>query len=682
MGAYLSEPVTDTVSSDECANGLSDAHTCILNYDENTSLFGVFDGHGGAEVAQYSAINLPKLLKTIPAYEEGNMSTALEEAFLKFDSTLVEPAVVNELKAIAGSIDDDEEEDDEEAEIEASILREEANIPIEDLIARYGNREEAKVCLPSHLKKEMIAKGEKPLSPYLRAKQNNGEQKNDNENEDVSVNDMCSSSTNKSSESCEPSCSSSFVSNGELVDVSDSKSNNNECESVSSSVEASNSNNLTENDSNNVSSSKMDDKCEDNITSNEKTQVESVSDSISSSSSFEKSSTNSSDVNKSEKDDESGVSTSTEVERNCEATAGDEDSREGDSSAPTSTEKSLSDSSSASKGKGKQRKVTPLKKVKFMPDELDSQPIYEAFLQDFDDSNDSSDESDDGTDDFRVNSPDSDSNEDADDDDDEEDEDSSDVDDEEDEIMYSKRSKIRLERSRLFLSSSGDYEEPGKESGCTAVVALLRGNQLYVANAGDSRCVLCRNGKAVDMSVDHKPEDELERQRIEKAGGEVTSDGRVNGGLNLSRAIGDHSYKDNPNLSLKEQMITAFPEVKSATILPGEDKFMVLACDGIWNSMTSQQVVDYINERIDKNEKLSSICEELFHHCLSSNTMGDGTGCDNMTCVIVKFDGLSKRKRTENDNNEAEEAELRENLQSKRQKVENEIESETNLVSN
>ena len=59
-----------------------------------------------------------------------------------------------------------------------------------------------------------------------------------------------------------------------------------------------------------------------------------------------------------------------------------------------------------------------------------------------------------------------------------------------------------------------------------------------VANVGDSRCVLCRNGVAIDMSVDHKPDDDKELKRIENAGGKVTSDGRVNGGLNLSRALG------------------------------------------------------------------------------------------------------------------------------------------------
>lgn len=81
--------------------------------------------------------------------------------------------------------------------------------------------------------------------------------------------------------------------------------------------------------------------------------------------------------------------------------------------------------------------------------------------------------------------------------------------------------------------------QPGSDSGTTAVVALIRGKQLIVANAGDSRCVVSEKGKAVDMSYDHKPEDELELTRIKNAGGKVTMDGRVNGGLNLSRAIGN-----------------------------------------------------------------------------------------------------------------------------------------------
>ena len=71
------------------------------------------------------------------------------------------------------------------------------------------------------------------------------------------------------------------------------------------------------------------------------------------------------------------------------------------------------------------------------------------------------------------------------------------------------------------------------------------------------------------MSFDHKPEDTPERDRIENAGGKVTPDGRVNGGLNLSRAIGDHAYKTNKNLPLQgKETFVSF-----ATILV---KFIIL----------------------------------------------------------------------------------------------------------
>lgn len=74
---------------------------------------------------------------------------------------------------------------------------------------------------------------------------------------------------------------------------------------------------------------------------------------------------------------------------------------------------------------------------------------------------------------------------------------------------------------------------------------------------------------------------------------------------------GDHTYKQNKDLPAEEQMITALPDIKVLEITP-EDEFMVLACDGIWNSMSNQEVVDYVKERIDLNpEKLSSICEEV-----------------------------------------------------------------------
>ncbi|GFT10982.1 probable protein phosphatase CG10417, partial [Nephila pilipes] len=78
---------------------------------------------------------------------------------------------------------------------------------------------------------------------------------------------------------------------------------------------------------------------------------------------------------------------------------------------------------------------------------------------------------------------------------------------------------------------------PGYLSGSTATVAVVSGSRIYVANVGDSRCVLSRNGQAIDMSVDHKPDDPGEFFRIVNAGGSVSEDGRVDNCLNLSRAF-------------------------------------------------------------------------------------------------------------------------------------------------
>ena len=60
--------------------------------------------------------------------------------------------------------------------------------------------------------------------------------------------------------------------------------------------------------------------------------------------------------------------------------------------------------------------------------------------------------------------------------------------------------------------------------------------KIYVANAGDSRCVMGKNGVAVEMSIDHKPENEIEINRITKSGSTIT-EGRVDGNLNLTRSL-------------------------------------------------------------------------------------------------------------------------------------------------
>lgn len=183
-------------------------------------------------------------------------------------------------------------------------------------------------------------------------------------------------------------------------------------------------------------------------------------------------------------------------------------------------------------------------------------------------------------------------------------------------------------------------------AGTTSIVAVLTGNALVVANAGDSRCVLCRRGVAEEMSKDHKPTTPEERQRILRAGGFV-ADGRVNGSLALSRAIGDFEFKTAPGISPSEQAVTALPEVRSAT-LGGGDEFMVLACDGIWDVMTSQQCVDFVRQRLAAGMPPSDVCCELCDACCAEDTGGSGLGCDNMSVILVVFkeDALDKDSPT------------------------------------
>lgn len=152
--------------------------------------------------------------------------------------------------------------------------------------------------------------------------------------------------------------------------------------------------------------------------------------------------------------------------------------------------------------------------------------------------------------------------------------------------------------------------------GCTANVILIdKMQKIYAANAGDSRCVLGRGGKALPLSFDHKPDDEIELRRIEKAGSVVT-EGRVDGNLNLSRALGDLKYKTNKDLKPEEWPITANPDVKCVDLQP-EDDFIIMGCDGIWETKSNDEMVEYIYDRLKKKKELKTIVEELLHDIIS-----------------------------------------------------------------
>ena len=115
----------------------------------------------------------------------------------------------------------------------------------------------------------------------------------------------------------------------------------------------------------------------------------------------------------------------------------------------------------------------------------------------------------------------------------------------------------------------------GSASSSTTAIPKLqdasRQRVLYTANVGDARIVLCRNGKALRLSYDHKGSDENEGKRISNAGGLILNN-RVNGVLAVTRALGDAYMKD---------LVTGHPYTTETVIQPDIDEFLILACDGV-----------------------------------------------------------------------------------------------------
>lgn len=127
--------------------------------------------------------------------------------------------------------------------------------------------------------------------------------------------------------------------------------------------------------------------------------------------------------------------------------------------------------------------------------------------------------------------------------------------------------------------------------GCTSNVVYINRDlkKIFVANAGDSRCVMGKDGKAIEMSIDHKPEMQTEIDRITKSGSTIT-DGRVDGNLNLTRSLGDLKYKQREHLQPEEQAITANPDTYEFELEKGID-FILMGCDGIWEKKSNEEAV-------------------------------------------------------------------------------------------
>ena len=516
-----------------------------MDFDEKAAFFAVYDGHGGSEVAEYCSQKLPQFLKQLESFKAGNYEQALKDAFIKFDATLLEEKIIEELRHLARKNPDYEDSDmdeDDETEEEINNLHQEATMPLNEVLDKYkGNSEKIAKIQTVQMLMNMI--------PKKKEVEKGGP---------------------SSSGSGSKSHSSAVVSDSEKTPKKSASDNE---------VSSSSSKPVSENDSDTAEPSSSSAAIPTPAPDSTHT-IPALAEGSSCSA---------------KKPEQSTTTESSNGERKISQKSNDDETI-----SSSSAQENGEASSSGGTGSSSTAVVATSQSSPKISNHISSSSLPDT----------ESDSSDDENDETYKESPAGPKPVDSDGDTTDEDMDGDDEELEDEEISGEEEEE---EDGETFDDEFMNNMEsgPGKASGCTAVVALMQGRELFVANAGDSRCVVCRSGKVVEMSFDHKPEDDIEFERIRKAGGRVSLDGRVNGGLNLSRAIGDHGYKMNKELSAEEQMISAMPDLKRHTLEP-EDEFMVLACDGIWNYMTNEEVVGFVKQRIDDATlSLAEICEEV-----------------------------------------------------------------------
>ena len=175
-----------------------------------------------------------------------------------------------------------------------------------------------------------------------------------------------------------------------------------------------------------------------------------------------------------------------------------------------------------------------------------------------------------------------------------------------------------------FVQTTNAYTDAGS----TALFALIENKRLIIANTGDSRAILLTSDGVRQISKDHSPSEQSERSRIENSGGNIIDDkgvDRVEGVLSLSRALGD--------LPLKKYVIPdpdLFSYDESASIWG-----MVLACDGLWGSLSNEEVQAFIEDSIKRGDIKRGL-ERLVNEAIERECY------DNVTVTLVLFPGAEK----------------------------------------
>lgn len=226
---------------------------------------------------------------------------------------------------------------------------------------------------------------------------------------------------------------------------------------------------------------------------------------------------------------------------------------------------------------------------------------------------------------------------------------------------------------RMYREETEKNKTKNDDSGAVGVTVLVTPKTIYTANLGDCRAVLCRRRLRSSITTSPPTDADLKESDVEnmfsnmnlcnddendvivlalsedhKAGAIAAETERVqragamieNGELRLSkdtiayvaftRAFGDFSYKTEACPAL-----IAEPDVTCTKRSVEDDLFLVLACDGVWDVMSNKECVNFVNQALKTTSDASELCSKLLFRCLEKGST------DNMSCIIVLFDGIS-----------------------------------------
>ncbi|KAH3680857.1 hypothetical protein WICPIJ_008070 [Wickerhamomyces pijperi] len=203
-------------------------------------------------------------------------------------------------------------------------------------------------------------------------------------------------------------------------------------------------------------------------------------------------------------------------------------------------------------------------------------------------------------------------------------------------IIENESEDVRNILNESFIETDSEIVGEVKgSSGCTAAVAVIRWElpdqalnttasqkntptnpgleghkrMLYTANVGDTRIILFRDGKAIRLTYDHKATDKNEVERIEQKGGLVMKS-RVNGMLAVTRSLGDKFFKD---------LVIGNPYTTSIELDSTRDKFMIIACDGLWDVISDQKACELIQNITDANAAAQTLVKYALDHFTTDN---------------------------------------------------------------